>query len=257
MVLYAALGFAEDVAHLSVAVRMTGQFAIAFAAGVVAVAWSSGLLGPEVLLPAAVLGLVLGLSAVFVVNAANFMDGINGISALHGVIAGGNAWIIGILSGWDDLILTGSLVLAAFLGFLGWNFPKARMFLGDSGSYLLGAAQWGLGWAAFAATGNPVVGLAPVAIYSVDVVVTLVRRAIRRVNLTQSHREHGYQLIAAACGSHVPATVITTIASALNCGLAIWSWQAGNLWLGVFGMLLVCLGYELIALVWVPRRAKP
>ena len=75
----------------------------------------------------------------FVINGANLIDGYNGLLGLHSLIIFVNLFIINFLSNNNDLanlLLFIILILAIFLKF---NFPKARIFLGDSGSYLLGA----------------------------------------------------------------------------------------------------------------------
>ena len=75
----------------------------------------------------------------FIVNGANLIDGYNGLLGIHSLIILVNLLIINYLNGNVDLVsflFFGILVLAIFLLF---NFPKARVFLGDSGSYFLGA----------------------------------------------------------------------------------------------------------------------
>src|SRR5690606_15026464 len=82
-----------------------------------------------------------GAAAVWIVayvNAFNFMDGINGISVAQAAVAG-TAWAL--VGWWQDLPLVtaaGSIVAAAAVAFAPFNFPRARVFLGDAGSYFLG-----------------------------------------------------------------------------------------------------------------------
>ncbi|MDR1237856.1 MAG: hypothetical protein LBK28_06425, partial [Propionibacteriaceae bacterium] len=154
---FAALGLTEDLRHLSVRVRLAGQFGIGLLAGLglaTALGW------PVWVSP------LLGLAAIFVVNAANFMDGINGISGYQGIVLGASAFIIGILRQDFALAGLGAVVFGAFTGFLPWNFPKARMFLGDVGSYLLGGLSWGLGCWMWQSTGWLLAGIAPIAVYT-------------------------------------------------------------------------------------------
>ena len=75
----------------------------------------------------------------FVINGANLIDGYNGLLGLHSLIILVNLFLINYLSKNADLaslLFFGILILIIFLTF---NFPKAKIFLGDSGSYLLGA----------------------------------------------------------------------------------------------------------------------
>ena len=72
------------------------------------------------------------------INAFNFMDNMNGLCA--GLAAIG-AWYFGLIAAADGQYLVASIAFLAFgalLGFLPYNFPKARAFLGDAGSHLLG-----------------------------------------------------------------------------------------------------------------------
>ena len=73
-----------------------------------------------------------------VVNAFNFMDNMNGLCSGLGAIAAGLFGIIAALHGQYLVALLGLLICGALLGFLPHNFPKARAFLGDSGSHLVG-----------------------------------------------------------------------------------------------------------------------
>ena len=73
-----------------------------------------------------------------VVNAFNFMDNMNGLCAGLGVIGAFLFAIIAAAHGEYLVAITGFLMCGALIGFLPWNFPNARAFLGDSGSHLVG-----------------------------------------------------------------------------------------------------------------------
>lgn len=175
----AGVGFADDVWGLPVAGRLLTQV-------VVGVVLGAALGGPSIML--------LGALAVPVaVNAVNFMDGINGITGL--TVA---AWGVVILVAGPALTGPAVTVLAALalgqaLGFLPWNMPHARMFLGDSGSYLFGALIAGSFLESQASNGSPWLVVAPMTIYLFDTGFTLIRRAIEREPLLAAHREHLYQ----------------------------------------------------------------
>jgi UDP-GlcNAc:undecaprenyl-phosphate/decaprenyl-phosphate GlcNAc-1-phosphate transferase len=202
-----ALGFLEDVRGLPVRIRLLGQ------AGVPLLVVAVGVLRHEV---DPLLAAVAVLVGVFVVNAANFMDGVNGISGGHGILAGGYFSVLGLQLGRVDLALAGLAVAGAFAGFLPWNVPRARVFLGDVGSYALGAALWALGLWALVLGASPLVVVAPVAIYAVDVLATLVSRGRRGAPLTEAHHEHTYQRVQELTGRH-SASALTAIAASLAC----------------------------------------
>lgn len=73
-----------------------------------------------------------------VINAFNFMDNMNGLCVGVGAIAAFLFALIAAVNGEYLVALAGCLVCGALTGFLPWNFPKARAFLGDAGSQLVG-----------------------------------------------------------------------------------------------------------------------
>ena len=75
----------------------------------------------------------------FVVNGANLIDGYNGLLGFHSLIILINLFLINYLSKNNDLANLLFFVILILIIFLKYNFPKAKVFLGDSGSYLLGA----------------------------------------------------------------------------------------------------------------------
>ena len=139
-------------------------------------------------------------------NAFNFMDGVNGISGAHALIAG----VVYALLGWWQhdgfLVPAGAAVAAGALAFLPWNAGQARVFLGDAGSYALGAALAVL--AAYALVrGVPVEAvLGPLALYLADTAWTLQRRIRAGERWLEPHRTHIYQRWCDAGWSHQRVT---------------------------------------------------
>lgn len=210
---FGVLGWADDVRDLAARTRLVAQLAIATCV-VVPVAAAVGSGAQMLLAPLAVLWLVA------FVNAFNFMDGINGISATQTTIAGG-AWTLTGL--WQDqtlLVASGLIVAVAALAFLPFNFPAARVFLGDVGSYFLGAWLAATALVAVAHDLTPEMAVAPLLLYLADTGTTLVRRGLRGERLTQSHREHTYQRLVIGGWSHTTTTgfaaAVTTAASLLG-----------------------------------------
>lgn len=239
VVTFAALGWAEDTRGLPVSVRLAGQVVISATAAMSATAIGGLPLG---------LALLAAVGGVFYVNAANFMDGVNGISAWHGTVVGAFFATIGLLTNSTGLMLAGLVTAAAFLSFLPWNAPRARMFMGDVGSYALGAAAWAL--CVFAVTvGTPLLmAVAPLMIYAGDVVFTLLKRARHHAPLLNAHREHTYQRVEQITGSHGAATALTTTASAVCAAIGI---------LGMWSPGMTPWTLPLIALVVVLYLATP
>ncbi|WP_440220145.1 hypothetical protein [Dietzia sp. MNB45] len=192
----AGVGLADDKVGLPPAPRLASQIAIGALYGT-AVAGRRGALIGSAVMPATV-------------NATNFMDGINGITGATVL-----TWAVNhrLRHPNSPAYLTGggmpAAAAGAALGFLPFNVPSARLFLGDSGSYLFGAAMGATLIADLTdltdLTDPRSPGLsrvaaahAPLLVYFADTGVTLLRRALRGENLAAAHREHVYQRIQAA-----------------------------------------------------------
>jgi Fuc2NAc and GlcNAc transferase len=149
---------------------------------------------------------------VWMLNLFNFMDGIDGIAASEAVsVAAAGAglwWLSGNYSSDATAALT---VAAACLGFLPWNWPPAKIFMGDVGSGYLGFVISVLALAA--SQRNPAgawVWLILGGVFSVDATVTLVRRIARGDRVYEAHRTHAYQWLARRWKSHKRVTVTVT-----------------------------------------------
>ena len=191
----AGIGWWDDHRPLSPWLRLgvQGIAALALAAG----AWGeSGQVGPAVL--------AFGIAMVLV-NVWNFMDGINGLAASQAALAA-LAFSTLLTDSWHWLALA---VLAGCLGFLPFNFPKARIFLGDVGSGALGFVLAGLVVAAALASppGRLPVLLLPLTAFLVDAGFTLLERMLRGEPWWTPHVSHLYQMGARRYG-HTPVTVI-------------------------------------------------
>ncbi|GBQ71772.1 UDP-N-acetylmuramyl pentapeptide phosphotransferase [Ameyamaea chiangmaiensis NBRC 103196] len=150
--------------------------------------------------------LVSFLWLMFVTNAVNFIDGLNGLAA--GCCAIG-AFAIAWCAPTPTLIVEATALSAGILGFLPFNFPRARIFMGDVGSQGVALALGAMALQALRPDDHGL-GLLPAAlalgIVLYDVAFTLVRRALAGDALMQAHRGHLYQL---AQRSLLPATTVT------------------------------------------------
>jgi len=185
---------------------------------------------------------------VFFMNAFNFMDGINGIAGGGAVVAAAFLGCIAFVQGSEFVVFACLALGAAVLGFLVFNFPAGRIFMGDTGSQFIGFVFAGL-----AVIGNALppgggvqtklsILLVPVLFFPFifDVLLTLVYRSLRRQNITQAHRDHLYQIGIRLGASHVAVTSLYVGLFAL-CGLAALYVQrvdaAGRFWI-VSGLFL-------------------
>lgn len=188
------------------------------------------------------------------VNAFNFMDGINGISSLTGLVSGVAYLLVGLEFDSKSAVVIGAALAGASLSFLPFNVPSAKVFLGDVGSYSLGFVIAALGWIVWSAGAPLTLAIAPTAVYLADTGATLVRRYRRGSALTEAHREHTYQRLTAGGRSHVAIALAVAGVEALSVALVWWGYQVGLIWLGILLVLALLTTYG--ALPRVLRR-KP
>lgn len=240
------IGLLDDLRPLPAAWKLAGQVMAAVPVAL-AMPLQDGLL-PWGLPGWLASGLALGLLLLFV-NAWNFMDGIDGIATLAAVAVCGALWASGFAAGGPTSVLA-PILLAACLGFLPLNFPKARVFMGDCGSHALGMGLAILVLAAPTAMGSWV-ALAASSAFLVDVLGTLVRRASEGERLAQAHRGHLYQLVTRCGYSH--ARVTTAYAAwMLASGGAVAMTDA---WAGVGGTATALVfATTVLSWWWLGRR---
>jgi UDP-GlcNAc:undecaprenyl-phosphate GlcNAc-1-phosphate transferase len=160
----------------------------------------------------------------FVTNAVNFMDGLNGLASGSVFVAGGALAVVSPALRAETLPL-----LAGIAGFLPFNFPRAAIFMGDVGSQLCGFVIALLAIRAISIPGLALV--IPLALLPMleDVAFTLSRRFVTRAPLMQAHRSHLYQV---AHRAGMPAPFITLVywgmaAFGAACGTAA-GWEANG-----------------------------
>ena len=206
--LIAVVGFLDDHGHIAARWRLLAHFS----ASIWALAWLGGL--P----PVQLLGVDFNLSwaghffaafyLVWMLNLYNFMDGIDGIASVQAVSACLGACVIYWLAGDISLIWMPLLLAVAVLGFLYWNFPPARIFMGDAGSGFLGLL---LGVFSVQAAGISSrflwVWLILLGVFIVDATFTLIRRLLRGDKVYEAHRSHAYQFASRQFGRHLPVTL--------------------------------------------------
>jgi UDP-GlcNAc:undecaprenyl-phosphate/decaprenyl-phosphate GlcNAc-1-phosphate transferase len=209
---FAAIGFADDLASLPAVRRLAMQ-------GLASLAIAAVLVG-RIGLPPAVMAAAAVLLAVWLIgftNAFNFMDGVNGISAAHALIGGAFYACLGWWRPDAFLTMAGAAVAAGALAFLPWNAVRARVFLGDAGSYGLGVALALLAACSVLAHIPPEAALAPLALYLADTGWTLQRRARTGEPVNEAHRTHAYQQLCDVGWSHQRVTMTTAAVTGAVC----------------------------------------
>ncbi|WP_339471866.1 MraY family glycosyltransferase [Pseudomonas sp. EL_65y_Pfl1_R83] len=204
----AALGFLDDHGHIAARWRLIGHFVCAswalywlgglppleYWGGVVDLQWFGGILSAFYL--------------VWLLNLYNFMDGIDGLASAEAICTCLGICMIYWLTGFTGLIGPPLLLAMAVSGFLVWNFPPARIFMGDAGSGFLGVTMGVL--SLYAAWKSPVflwVWLVLLGVFVVDATMTLFSRMLRGHRVYEAHRSHAYQHAARKAGSHFSVTM--------------------------------------------------
>jgi UDP-GlcNAc:undecaprenyl-phosphate GlcNAc-1-phosphate transferase len=205
--IFAMIGLADDLSGrsgMSAGRRLLLQGAGGLAVGRV-LASSIGL--PPA--PAVAAAVLVAIWIAGFVNAFNFMDGVNGISGAHALLGGVAFACLGWWQPDRFLAAAGAAVAAGALAFLPWNARRARVFLGDVGSYGLGAALAMLAVYAVMRGIPPEAALGPLALYLADTAWTLQRRIRAREPWLEAHRTHAYQRLCDAGWSHQRVTAVT------------------------------------------------
>ncbi len=199
----ALVGYADDRSGLSARTRMLVH-GLAAAALVVTVPLQP-LPMPDGPIVMGIAGILLAwLATVWSVNLFNFMDGIDGIASMQAVFVFAAATMLALGAGQPaDSVALLMTFAAAALGFLAWNWPPARIFMGDAGSGFLGYL---VAVGALVTSGNASVNIWTWVVlhgaFVSDATVTLLVRLAQGAKVAQPHRSHVYQRLARRFESH-------------------------------------------------------
>jgi len=205
--LVAAVGFIDDRQSVAASYRLLVHFAAAAWAlvclggipAIVIFGWPIG--SAWVLFPLAMVYLV------WLLNLYNFMDGIDGLAGIEAISVCLGGIIVAFIT--DNGQFWGLVLLATVTaGFLVWNFPPAKIFMGDVGSGFMGMvlAIFSLQAASFSAASFSA-WLILLGVFIVDASWTLARRFLQGEKVYQAHRSHAYQHAASHYQSHRQVTL--------------------------------------------------
>ncbi len=254
-VVIAASGLVDDLRGLDARIKLIAQFAaaaIAVASGVVLREFGIPLVGSLDLGPLAVPATILWIVAL--INFYNFIDGIDGLAAGIGLIASAFFYYIAGMTGAAPLKGIYAILAGSSFGFLRFNFPPARIFMGDTGSTFIGYA--------FAVMSVVAQGAGIPAFLTVlllggvigDAALTLVRRALRRERLFSPHKTHYYQRLTTLGLSHKQVTLIEYFIAALLGVSAILAFHKP--WTFVTFLSVIWTGFFLWALAKIRSMEK-
>lgn len=233
--LLAAVSWVDDLRGLSPAIRLLFQgAAVAF----VLITLPEEFRIFQGVLPPLVDRIAAGLLWIWFLNLFNFMDGIDGMTGVETASLGlGVALVASLANLAPGFAYYGIAAAGAALGFLVWNWPPAKIFLGDVGSVTLGFL---LGWLllSLAAAGHWAAAVILPLYYLMDSTTTLVRRLLRGERIWEAHASHFYQLATRRGLGHGSVVRIVLAGNLGLIGLALLA-ASGVAWSSLFVSLLL------------------
>lgn len=252
--LAAAVGFADDLFKLKAKTRFTFHLAAALLFLWNIGGYNGAWIGPWHIHAGFAGNIFAALWIVWSINLFNFMDGIDGIASVEAitVLGTGAAFLAG--AGGGGYAAAALWAAASVGGFFFWNRPKAKIFMGDAGSYFLGFLI-----AAFALVGERrfnVPLLLWVIIYGAfwfDATLTLGRRAAAGERWYDAHRSHAYQRLVQSGWSHGQVVFAIALINGALAALAAagYTFREMALALALAGLLPPALMY------WLAERRQP
>ncbi|MEQ8667336.1 MAG: glycosyltransferase family 4 protein [Rhodospirillales bacterium] len=246
--LLATVSWIDDVRALPALPRLIIHFLVAIAGVMLIPQAKPAFLG---LVPQWLETPIIVVAWVWFINLFNFMDGIDGISAAEIIVVNIGIVVLSVFAPEIGTMQPYSLVLiGAALGFLFWNRPPARIFLGDVGSAPLGFL---LGWQIMTMSGAGATAAALIipGYYLADATLTVLRRLVRGEKIWHAHRDHFFQIAVRRGASHREVTVTVFLVGLCLSGVAILTTQG-------YTFLAIAIALVIIALTltWFARM-KP
>ena len=191
------------------------------------------------------------------INAFNFMDGLDGMAGGSAVIVAGFFGLVTFLQGFFSIAAFCLVLLVTNLGFLVFNFPKAKIFMGDVGSQFLG-----LIFAAISILGGELhqfksfLYIMPFLFFHFifDVTFSILRRIFFKENIFQAHRSHLYQLVNQMGWSHGKVSLLYYGMGFVQGFGVLWIIHWGHSF--VFEIFLLITIFHLVYMLFVIRMAK-
>ncbi len=250
----AAVGVVDDRGHVPARWRLLVHFLTATFA-LFCFGWAPGILFSAQLWVVWVGNIACLFIVVWMLNLFNFMDGIDAIASVEAIsVSLGAALIIWGHNGQSSNFLILLLLASSCLGFLVWNWPPAKIFMGDVGSAFLGFI---LAILAIYTTSlhliSPWSWLILLGVFLVDATITLLSRMFRGEVWYEAHCSHAYQSATRRYGSHKKVSLAVLLINV--CWLFPLAWAATS-WFD-FGSIFAVLGFVPLVGIVVIFRDHP
>jgi UDP-N-acetylmuramyl pentapeptide phosphotransferase/UDP-N-acetylglucosamine-1-phosphate transferase len=191
--------------------------------------------------------LIAWIVCTYIINAYNFMDGINGITGGYSLVVLGSLAIVNHKLNFIDMNLIAILMVSLVI-FCFFNFRKtARCFAGDVGAVAIAFAVVFMIFSLIVKTEN-VLWIMLLVVYGVDTVLTILHRLMLKENIFKPHRKHAFQLMANEL--KIPHTAVTSIYMAIQAAVSLGLiYLPVNQWVYSIAVILVlCAAYILFKL---------
>lgn len=246
-IVLAVFSIIDDVIDLKPSIRIIAQtitvlLAFYFLNGIQPV-----LLFDKILIPSIILYPVVIVGMVWFINLYNFLDGIDGYASVEAI---GVAFAFYLFTGQTIIFI----LVASVIGFLIWNWPKAKIFMGDVGSTQLGFIIVVLGIYFHNVKSLSIVNwLILTTPFWFDATLTLYRRWRNKEKLSQAHRKHIYQRLVQSGFSHLKVDVLLTL---INIVLIILVLVTHSNSLLQIPLLLVTIGSLYVVALYADKRKQ-
>ena len=247
----ACLGFMDDRHHIDAKWRLLAHIL----ASMLMLFWLNGfppllVFGQEIPFASA-LNIFGILYIVWLLNLYNFMDGIDGLASVQAITVCVGGGVLYLQMGNSEDAVLPFILSASILGFLIWNFPPAKIFMGDAGSGFIGLLIAGLSIQAAWVSSNLFWSWIILSgVFITDATVTLMRRMFRGAKVFEAHRSHAYQHAAIKYGSH---KVVTLTVMFINIfWLFPWAFAVANLWIDGFTATII----SFLPVLWLSIKFK-
>ncbi|MCS7244634.1 MAG: MraY family glycosyltransferase [candidate division WOR-3 bacterium] len=252
-------GLFDDIANLHFSQKFTFEF---FSASFIFLSgYGIKTIGFDVVLHPAIGFVITIIGFVGVINAFNMLDGLDGLLTLVSIIIFSTFSYFFSILGNTELFIFSIGIISALLGFLFFNFPIARVFMGDVGALTLGflSASFSL----FLTQGkNSIYPIVPVIILSIpifDTIWTIIRRILSKYPIFYSDKRHLHHILYRRFGKFMTVFIISTLQLFFSV-LAILTYKLDEiyLWLIAFLCFIIVgvLGYEKSYNIWFWRSRQ-
>lgn len=241
VIVIGVISLLDDRKPLPPLIRLLVHLALAVGIAFAGFECSWGIPGTGISMSGAVATVLTVLFIAWMINLFNFMDGMDGFAGGMAVTGFLTLAVMGYVSQQYNYALLNIVIAASAAGFLVLNYPPAKLFMGDTGSTVLGllAASMVL-WGARDGVMEIYTGLLIFSPFIVDATVTLTRRLFRGEKVWEAHREHSYQKLVLLGYGHrrtVQLEYILMIACAISSIVAAQS--AEKVRLGIYGIWII------------------